>query len=1060
MSQRREIDPAQTQRTSAKEVVEGVSSQHSPPKSAPKVPTGSSARTALPAPGTGSSQASQSASTPQDKTVISKRAPTAEPLALPTVGGPMELGRSLEGRQLGHYMLERFVGGGGMGAVFRATDTKLSRIVAVKVMARDRTDDDTLRRFQNEAQSAARLDHPNIARVHYVGEDEGLNYIVFEYIEGVNIRELVVQRGPLDLEEAINYTLQVAEALEHAYQRDVVHRDIKPSNVLVMANGHVKLVDMGLARMHQVEASNADLTATGVTLGTFDYISPEQARDPRSADVRSDLYSLGCTLFFMLTGRPPFPEGTVLQKLLSHSSDPPPDVRVFRPELSEDVGRVVQRLLAKQPAQRYQSPSELIGALLLLADGLGLDRVARKGMVWVAQQESGWSVVERQLPWAVPSALFIILALLVRWSGASSNQAGRLPVRPVYSSVAMAPATPNSPHASPSVELDGLRSPELRPVPNAGGTASPSPDARRSESHPPEAPLVRPSTGAASPATGASGETSAGSIAAGNASPVAEKSEVGQERAATGLSTPAALAPTTRVTSEPQATRPDESNAESPRSTSAMSDEPYRLGGGVLASDARTAERKANEATAEGSGRVIEPGLPADSVPPPMKAIVDASTTPSLPPGPPATPPPSPATMPAVPLVMPPARATDLPNRLIKKLVVGDAGVADDDDPETRRFDRLDDAFRAAVELTQVESVELHYDGPRESRPFDVSVAARRIAVRAGTGFRPTVLFRPAASPPPADRWMMRVLRNSFTWEGIPIELELPDEPSDGWAVFHVDRAGRVDLSDVVLTIREGNAQRRLPNSAAFFRLAEPVAVETMMDMRNMREAAPATLALRNCIARGPGSLVKVPSGVPFRLSWQQGLFTSTCGLIETEGARSQPQPSEVISVDLARVTLAIGRPLCLMRLEPETRFPLELVGKFQDCIFTKSTAEAVDAAPLTLVEQQYGIGVEAGRYRPYWSGSGNYYPDNAVLLRIGQLANPGATLEYTLLNRHEARLEKWYDEQPSAGAVMWKRQPASDVPVEKQSKNDFVLDDSRDNPAAQAGFDPQQLPE
>ena len=267
-----------------------------------------------------------------EQTVISRRASpssgsSSHSQVPAAIGSPrIEVGSALEGICLGHFRLDKFVGGGGMGSVFRGEDLRLGRIVAIKVLSRERTDPETLRRFQNEAQSAARLDHENIARVYYVGEDQGLHFIVFEFIEGVNIRDLVEKNGPLPLSDAISYVLQVAEALEHASQRQVVHRDIKPSNVLVTAEGRAKLVDMGLARL-RMESDREDLTASGVTLGTFDYISPEQARDPRIADVRSDLYSLGCTFYFMLTGQPPFPDGTLLQKLLSHSSEHPADPR-------------------------------------------------------------------------------------------------------------------------------------------------------------------------------------------------------------------------------------------------------------------------------------------------------------------------------------------------------------------------------------------------------------------------------------------------------------------------------------------------------------------------------------------------------------------------------------------------------------------------------------------------------------------------------------------------------------------------------------------------------------
>jgi eukaryotic-like serine/threonine-protein kinase len=348
------------------------------------------------------------------KTVISKRPPASTPVFV-RAANPFEMGSALTGEMLGHFRLEEFVGGGGMGAVFRATDTMLGRTVAVKVVARDETNEETLRRFRNEAQSAARLDHPNIARVYYVGEDKGWNYIVFEYIEGVNVRDLVEHNGPLSLEDALKYTLQMSEALDHASQRDVIHRDIKPSNILIMVDGRAKLVDMGLARLHQVESPSEDLTASGVTLGTFDYISPEQARDPRNTDVRSDLYSLGCTLFFMLTAQPPFPEGTVLQKLLSHSGDEPPDVVTLRPDLPPDIAVVIRKMLAKSPEQRFQTPRDLIGELLLLADRLNLTAITTNSTIWLApaQPKVAWWV--RHMPWIAPVAVLAMVVLIQTW---------------------------------------------------------------------------------------------------------------------------------------------------------------------------------------------------------------------------------------------------------------------------------------------------------------------------------------------------------------------------------------------------------------------------------------------------------------------------------------------------------------------------------------------------------------------------------------------------------------------------------------------------------------------
>lgn len=321
-----------------------------------------------------------------------------------------DVGRALQGTQLEHFQLEEFVGGGGMGAVFRATDEKLGRTVAVKVLSRNRKDADSLRRFKNEAQSAARLDHPNIARVFYVGEDAGWNFIVFEYISGINIRDLVSQRGPLSLEDCWSYVSQVADALMHASLRNIVHRDIKPSNILVTSDGTAKLVDMGLARFHQLNSDNSDATASGVTLGTFDYISPEQARDPRNTDVRGDIYSLGCTLYYMLTGLAPYPAGTVLQKLLSHSGDPIPDPRVYREELDDGTVQILHKMLAKQPSNRYQTPNDLNDAIGSVGQHLGLN-LSHAGHLWVSRQTRPEFSIAKHVPWIAPLVLLLLTAL-------------------------------------------------------------------------------------------------------------------------------------------------------------------------------------------------------------------------------------------------------------------------------------------------------------------------------------------------------------------------------------------------------------------------------------------------------------------------------------------------------------------------------------------------------------------------------------------------------------------------------------------------------------------------
>ena len=294
------------------------------------------------------------------------------------------------GRRLGHYELIEAVGAGGMAAVLRARDLELGRIVALKILPPESARDaESVVRFKQEARAAALLDHENVARVYSCGEDQGLYFIAFEFVEGVNMRVMIDRRGTLPARECIGYMIQVAAGLAHAAERDVVHRDIKPSNIVITPDGRAKIVDMGLAR--QLDApGHGGVTQSGVTLGTFDYISPEQALDPRRADVRSDIYSLGCAFYHALTGRPPVPEGTAAKKLHAHQYTEPLDPRQLNAAIPDEVVIVLGRMMAKDPAKRYQTPQELIAYLKGTAERLQLssDAIERDSVVRAVAQQS------------------------------------------------------------------------------------------------------------------------------------------------------------------------------------------------------------------------------------------------------------------------------------------------------------------------------------------------------------------------------------------------------------------------------------------------------------------------------------------------------------------------------------------------------------------------------------------------------------------------------------------------------------------------------------------------
>ncbi len=227
-----------------------------------------------------------------------------------------------------------------------------------------------------------------------------MHFIAFEFVEGDNLRNILEKRGRLPVGEALNYMLQVAAGLAHASHRGVVHRDIKPSNIIITPNGRAKLVDMGLARSLEPQ-HDMGLTQSGVTLGTFDYISPEQALEPRDADVRSDIYSLGCTFYHMLTGQPPVPEGTAAKKLHHHQHVKPVDPRQFVPDLPDEAAIILDRMMAKQPKDRYQTPEQLVHHLYLAARKLGA----------AAEVPEGVLAVEAAMPNPPAGRPFVLAAL-------------------------------------------------------------------------------------------------------------------------------------------------------------------------------------------------------------------------------------------------------------------------------------------------------------------------------------------------------------------------------------------------------------------------------------------------------------------------------------------------------------------------------------------------------------------------------------------------------------------------------------------------------------------------
>lgn len=294
----------------------------------------------------------------------------------------------LEGRSdplvLSDYVILTLIGKGGMGKVYKAQHRHMDRIVALKLLPTELAGDaDAVIRFEREIKAAARLTHPNIVTAYDARIEGGVQYLVCEFINGCNLFTAVKQNGTFDIPTAVEYLLQAARGLDHAHRQGIVHRDVKPSNLMLSSSGEIKLLDLGLARFSSLFGSGnmvstvAELTGAGRVVGTVDYMAPEQAIESQPVDGRADIYSLGCTLYYLLAGQPPFPKGSAIERLLAHQQKTVPRLKDVQPQISDELDALHKRMVARNVEDRIPRMSDVVHAL---------EKVLEHGAIGQAEQ--------------------------------------------------------------------------------------------------------------------------------------------------------------------------------------------------------------------------------------------------------------------------------------------------------------------------------------------------------------------------------------------------------------------------------------------------------------------------------------------------------------------------------------------------------------------------------------------------------------------------------------------------------------------------------------------------
>jgi serine/threonine protein kinase len=372
---------------------------------------------------------------------------------------------------LGNYVLLEKIGAGGMGQVFKAQHRRMDRVVALKVLPPNVSKDKArVARFEREVKVASKLIHPNIVTAFDADQAGKVHFLVMEYVEGSDLAALVKKEGPLPIETSVNYILQAARGLEAAHAEGIVHRDMKPANLLVDRKGTVKVLDMGLARMNLADGTGGgDLTATGAVFGTVDYMAPEQALDTKQADARADVYSLGCTLFYLLTARATFDGDSLAAKLLAHQTQPVPPLRSVRKDVPERLDAVFLRMVARKVEDRYQSMTAVIGDLQSFSariEARGASAADTPTVTFAAAEANAptkkLAVVQKT--WAVSfkalGAIFgtiiapILVAFFLKWL----DKSNALNTSPPNTRMVAVPNSPNSGGKNES-EKPGLKDP-------------------------------------------------------------------------------------------------------------------------------------------------------------------------------------------------------------------------------------------------------------------------------------------------------------------------------------------------------------------------------------------------------------------------------------------------------------------------------------------------------------------------------------------------------------------------------------------------------------------------